>query len=289
MTTFQEALNKQDFTLTAQLQLTPDTDRESALRQANELGPVVDAIQVSSNPGGSVHISTLAACALLRQAGIDPIAQMNCRDRNRIALQSDLLGARALGVTSLLIQRGDPLDDDYRPSTQQVYDIGSKALIRAALKLNQEHASGNFFVGSIITVFNPRSKWQAKSLFAKTDAGARFLQTQMCFDIDVLRRYMARLVALRLTHRAHVLVSLATLPSADTALWVRDHVRGSVMPDAFVRRLSEARNPEQEGIRLCAELLQQIREIPGVSGVNLLTPGRTATTPAAIRAAGLER
>ena len=287
MKTFHEASRVQDFTVSAQLQLTHATDRETVLQQAEILGPVVDAIQVTDNPNGSVHMSPLAASALLIQQGIDPITHMTCRDRNNIALQSDLLGAEALGITSLLVQRGDKLHDDYRPKTKQVFDIGSRALISAAVNFSQKRTSADFFIGAVITTFNPKSGWRAKSLAAKADAGARFLQTQMCFDIDVLRRYMARLVAVRLTHRAHIVVSLAILPSAEMARWVRDNVRGAVMPEAIIDRLTQASDPEQEGIRLCVELLQEMQEIPGIGGVNLLTPGDVATIPATIRAAGL--
>lgn len=169
MKTFRDSICNQEFTLTAQLKLVHETDRESVLRQAAILGPVVDAIQVTDNPSGTVHMSPLAASALLLQQGIDPVMQMTCRDRNRIALQSDLLGAEALGVTSLLIQRGDKLHDDHRPKTKQVFDIGGKALISAALNFNQDSGSADFFVGAVITAFSPKSGWRAKSLFAKTD------------------------------------------------------------------------------------------------------------------------
>jgi len=232
-------------------------------------------------------MSALAASSLLLQKGIDPVAQITCRDRNNIALQSDLLGAQALGITSLLIQRGDKLPEGYRPKTKQVFDISSGNLMGAALRLNSGGKSAAFHIGAAIMVFNPKFEWRAKSLVAKADAGARFLQTQMCFDMDLLRRYMARLVAIRLIHRVHVMVSVATLPSGETARWVRDNLRGSVMPDAVIRRLDRASDPEQEGIRLCAELLQEMQEIPGVGGVNVVTPGNVASIPAAIRAAGL--
>jgi methylenetetrahydrofolate reductase (NADPH) len=285
--TFQEAIRTRDFTLTAQLQLTRETGRESVLQQADILGPVADAILVTDNPGGSVHMSTLAASSLLIQQGVDPIAQMTCRDRNNIALQSDLLGAQALGITNLLIQRGDKLPEAHRPKTKQMFDISSRDLINAARSVNRESKSTDFHIGAVIMVFNPESEWRAKSLVAKADAGARFLQTQMCFDMDLLRRYMARLVAIRLTRRVHIVVSVATLPSGETARWVRDNIRGSVMPDAVIRRLDQASDPEQEGIRLCAELLQELKEIPGVSGANVLTPGNVATIPTVIRAAGL--
>lgn len=284
---FHEAVRTRDFTVTGQLQLTQATDREAVLQQADILGAVVDAIQVTDNPNGSVHISPLVASGLVIQKGIDPILQMTCRDRNQIALQSDLLGAQALGVSSLLIQRGERLSTDYRPKTKQVFEIGSRHLIKTALSLNGKADVADFYIGSVITAFNPKSGWRAKSVVSKTDAGARFLQTQMCFDMDLLRRYMAGLVAARLTRRAHIVVSVATLPSAETARWLGDHLRGAMMPEAIIRRLAQARDPEQEGVQLCIELLQEMTEIPGVGGVNLLTPGDIATIPAAIGGAGL--
>lgn len=287
MNTFQEAIRTRDFTLTAQLKLTHETDRESVLQQADVLGPVVDAIQVTDNPNGSVHMSPLVASGLLLQHGIDPIAQMTCRDRNRIALHSDLLGAQALGITSLLVQRGERLSKDYTPKTEQVFDIGSRRLIKTAMGLNGNPEIADFYIGSVITTFKPKSGWRAKSLITKTDAGARFLQTQMCFDMDLLRRYMAGLVDAKLTRRAHIIVSVATLPSAETARWVRDNVRGSVMPDSVISRLDQSPDPEQEGVRICAEFLQEMSEIPGVGGANVLTPGHVATIPAAILAAKL--
>lgn len=287
MKTFQEAIRTQDFTVTAQLKLTHDTDRDSVLQQAELLAPVVDAIQVTDNPNGVAHMSPVVTSGVLIQNGIDPIVQMSCRDRNRIALHSDLLGARALGVTSLLIQRGEKLSDSHRPRTRQVFEIGSRRLIRLALGLNDEPDVPGFYVGSVITTFNPKSGWRAKSLVGKVDAGARFLQTQMCFDADLLRRYMAGLVAARLTRRAHIIISVATLPSGETARWVRENLRGAVMPEAVVRRLDQASDPEQEGVQICAELLQQIKEIPGVGGVNVLTPGDIATIPAAISATAI--
>lgn len=287
MKTFREATRTRRFALTAQLKLAEDTERESVVKQAATLSPVVDAIQVTDNPNGSVHISPLVVSSLLLEQGIDPVLHLTCRDRNNIALRSDLLGARALGVNSLLIHRGDELATSYRPKTKEVYEIGSAALIQAGLKLGVEHKSPEFYMGAVVTAFNPKSDWQAKSLVAKADAGARFLQTQMCFDMNVLRRYMERLTAQRLTHRTHLIVSVAVLRSGESARWLRDNLRGSVVPQNIIRRLEQASDPEQEGIRLCAEILQEMKEVPGVSGANIVTPGDIATIPAAISAAGL--
>lgn len=287
MKTFREAARNHDFTVSANLELTQKTNRESIVAQAKILGPVVDAIQVTDSPNGAIHMSALAASALLIQQGIDPITFMTCRDRNRIALRNDLLGAKALGITSLVLQRGHKLHDDYKPKTRQVYDFDNKALINAAVEFDREGSDDGFYIGAVITAFNPKAGWQAKSLTTKADTGAHFLQTQVCFDMDLLRRYMACLVALRLTHRVRIIVSLATLPSVEKAKWVRDSVHGSVMPDAVIRRLEQASDPEREGIRLCAEFIREIQEIPGIDGVNLVTAGDVATIPAAIRDAGL--
>ena len=290
MNTFHTAIRTQAFTLTGQLKLVDDTTPAKLLEQAELLRPFVDAVQVTDNPNGMVHMSPLAAASLLLQAGIDPIVQLTCRDRNRIALQSELLGAAAIGVSSLLLQRGDKLPTDYQPKTKQVFDIGAKRLVGTARAIQQDPRlanAANLFIGTIALTFNPASEWKPAALLARSGAGARFIQTQLCFDTDVLRRYVGRLSAAKLTHRVHVIVSLGTLPSADTARWLRKHLRGSVMPKAVIRRMEQARDPEQEGVNICAELLQQVAEIPGVDGANLLTPGELETVPAAIRASGL--
>jgi methylenetetrahydrofolate reductase (NADPH) len=288
--TFHAAIQTQAFTLTGQLKLADGTTPAELLEQAELLRPFVDAVQVTDNPSGLVHMSPLAAASLLLQAGIDPIVQLSCRDRNRIALQSELLGAAAIGVSSLLLQRGHKLPKDYQPKTKQVFDIGAKRLVGTARAIQQDPRLANaakLFIGTIALAFDPTSKWKPDALLGRSDAGARFIQTQLCFDVDVLRRYVRRLSAAKLTHRVHVIVSLGTLPSADAALWLQKNLRGSVMPKAVIRRMEQARDPEQEGVKICAELLQEVVEIPGVDGANLLTPGELETLPAAIQASGL--
>ena len=290
MKTFHAAIRTQAFTLTGQLKLADGTTPAELLEQAELLRPYVDAVQVTDNPSGLVHMSPLAAASLLLQAGIDPIVQLSCRDRNRIALQSELLGAAAIGVSSLLLQRGDKLPKDYQPKTKQVFDIGAKRLVGAAKAIQQDPRLANaekLFIGTIALAFDPAVNWKPSALLGRSDAGARFIQTQLCFDVDALRRYVRKLSAAKLTHRVHVIVSLGTLPSADAARWLQQNLRGSVMPKAVIKRLEQARDPEQEGISICAELLQQVAEIPGVDGANVVTPGDLETVPAAIQASGL--
>jgi 5,10-methylenetetrahydrofolate reductase len=152
---------------------------------------------------------------------------------------------------------------------------------------DEETPASGFFVGTGARVFRPNREWKADSLSARAAAGARFLQTQLCFNLDILRQYMAAMVEARLTWRYSVIVSLAVLPSAVTAQWVKKNMSDSRIPKYIIERLEKAADPEQEGIRVCAELMQEIAAIPGVSGINLMTTGDAAAIPAAIEATGL--
>jgi methylenetetrahydrofolate reductase (NADPH) len=291
----QQAIRNGGFALTAEL--TPCADPDRLVGQARQLAGAVDAVQVTDNPGGRAHMSALVAAGLLRQAGMDPVLHMSCRDRNRVALYGDLIGAAGLGITSLLIMRGNEPPARGRAPVKGVFELGAKRLIAAARAMRDGEGAAalgsgsgrtaDFFIGAIATVFSPKATWQPRTLLEKIDAGARFIQTQLCFDMAILRRYMARLVAAQLPRRAHVLVGLAPLPSAAIARWLRNNLKGAVMPDAVIRRMEQARDAEQEGVKICAELLQEAAEIPGISGANLLTPANLDLIPAAIRAAGV--
>ena len=290
MKTFREAIQKQDFVVTAELNLSRDSDTAAVIEQATILGAHVDAIQVPDSPDARVQMTPLAVSNILIQNGIEPIAHLNCRDRNRVALECELLSLGATGVTSVLLLRGDKLPENHRPKIKEVFELGGKKLIEAARALADDPTVSSvpdFCIGTVATVFTPWAAWHPSSLLARVEAGARFIQTQLCFDMAALRRYMTHLVDAQLTWRSAIIVSLATLPNAVTARWLRENLRGSRVPKKVVRRLEQARDPEQEGVAICAEILQELREIPGVSGAHLMTPGDPATIPAAIQAAGL--
>jgi len=290
MKTFREALRKQTFTITAELNLTRESDAAAVVEQATVLGAQVDAIQVPDSPGGRVQMTPLAVSSILIRNGIDPIAQLSCRDRNRVALECELLSFGAMGITSLLLLRGDDLPGDHRPKIAEVFEMGGRKLVETARTLADDPSvpcAPDFCIGTVATVFNPKAGWKPSSLLTKVEAGARFIQTQLCFDTTALRRYMTHLVEAQLTWRTAIIVSVATLPSAVTARWLRNNLRGSLVPKKVIRRLEQASNPEQEGVAICGEIMQEIREIPGISGVHLMTPGDPVTIPAAIDASGL--
>jgi len=280
--TFRDAVDSNEFTLTAELNLARRVDAQTLLKQVEMLGPLVDAIQTTDNPYSQVQISSLAAASLILGGGFDAIAQFTCRDRNRTALASDLLGAKALGVKSVLVLRGDGYKNP--KDTKAVFDLDAKELIAKARSLS---GADGFYIGGVATVFKPVAGWQPDELNAKAEAGAQFIQTQLCFDTNVLRRYMEHLVSAKLTWRTHIVIGVATLPSAEAARWLQRNLRGALMPDTLVERMEQAQDPEAEGVRICAELLEEFTEIPGVSGANIMTLGSVETIPAAISASGL--
>jgi 5,10-methylenetetrahydrofolate reductase len=286
--TFQQAVRSRDFVLTAQLQLQEDTGRRGVVEQANRLSEMVDAITVPANPQGIVHMAGLAAASLLIANGIDPVLHIASRDRNRIALRSELLGAAAIGVTSLVVQRGDRMARKTRRRAGKGTKIGSLKLLGVAKRLSDfqvQHNEPEIFLGSLATVIDPSRDWQPDVLSKKADTGAQFVQTKMCLDIAMLRRYMARLVAARITHRCQIVVSVPVLPSADVATQLNENLRSEAIPHSFVKRLEAAHSPEQLGIEISAEFLRELRQVPGVGGANLVTLGEFETIPEVINAA----
>jgi methylenetetrahydrofolate reductase (NADPH) len=288
--TLRDAIGRRPFVVTADVALDRRCDAAALRRQAEILGPLVDALQVPDSHDGRLQMSGTAAAALLLTAGVDPLVHLTGRDRNRIALENELLGLGALGVTSVLLTRGEELPATYKPPTRQVLELSGEDLVTIAHQLGEDEsvpAVTEFLVGTPATVFAPKQGWQPKSLLARVEAGAGFIQTQICFNMKALRRYMGHLVEARLPWRCAVIASLAVLPDAASARLLKQSLHGTVMAENVVRRMAGARDPEREGVTLCAEKIQQLREVPGISGVNLMTPGRPELIAEAIRLAGL--
>lgn len=285
---FKDSLKTKDFVITAHIDMVVAPDADSLLRQGEILRPAVDAVQLTDST--QMHMSGIAAAALLIQQGIDPIVHMNCRDRNRIALQKDLLGAAALGVTSVLVMRGKKIPNSKKLGVRQVFDIPALEFMAYIQSMKQDEDDSfkpDFLVGANAEIFDPEADWTPNTLIQKCDAGTNFVQLQICFDMDVVRNYMARIVASKLTHRVNFIMALSPLPSAEVARWVRDNVKGALVPEPIIERIEQASDPESEGIEICSELLQELATIPGISGANLLTLGKLETIPAAISASGV--
>jgi methylenetetrahydrofolate reductase (NADPH) len=272
-------------------------DAKVLLDAAAPLAGWVDSIHVGEGPANRPHLSPLIAAGTLLRAGYDPLLQLTCRDRNRVALQGDLLGAANLGVETLLITRGNRMRTAMQSPGEGVFELGATDLITAARAIADTESprqfgvqqAPDFFVGGAVMVFDAANDWYPRAPLAKIDAGAQFLLSQPCFDIAILRRYMDRLVAAGIPRRAHLLVSIAALPSIDVARRMRDSLRGVRIPDAIMQRLKEATDPEAVGVEICAELLQALTAVPGVSGAHLMSAGSPALTRAAIEASGVRK
>jgi 5,10-methylenetetrahydrofolate reductase len=290
MNTFREAIQRSAFAITADLTLRSNSTANEVASQLDLLGPWVDGIQVTDNPWAWVQMSAVSAASLVLRHGFDPIPVLTCRDRNRIALQSDLLGLRALGVGSVLLLRGHKIPRDHPVRARMIYDASPPDLVAMAAGLSGPEAAApvnELFIGIGARAFRPSPDWAAESLRERSAAGARFLQTQLCFNLKMLRQYMQCLVEKRLTWKYSVMVALTPLPSAATARWLKKNLNDARIPDTVIRRLEEAADPEREGIEICAELMREMTQIPGVSGVNLMTVGKPESIQAAIKASGL--
>ena len=291
----QAALREPPLALTAEL--APVSDPAELLARARRLQRHVDAIHVTQNPGLRALGSPLLAAQALREAGLPPVLHLNCRDRNRIALQGDLLGAATAGITALLLTRNVPMRVGRVARKHAVFDIGPRRLIATARRIRDSDEPAkyglarapDFFIGATATVFEAAAAWKPKSLLAKLDAGAHWVQTQLCMDLPMLRGYMSQFVAARLTHRAHIVVTVAPLLSVEAARRLRTNMRRAVIPEALLQRLEQARDAEQAGVEICAEMLRGLAEVPGVAGAHILAPGDPELVCAVIDASGLRK
>ena len=279
MKTFRDAVRDSDFVITAQLPLIPGTTAGDLRQMLKTLRPVIDAIQISDNPTTRPHMAPLVAASLALQAGVDPVVHMTCRDRNRIALQSDLMGAAALGVTSLIISRGEKMPAAHKQRIKAVFDIGAKRLLATARAVSANErliAAPGFFLGSNVTIIDPPEDWSADALGSKAGAGSKFVQTQPCLDIAVLKKYMAALVARKTLERVSVIVQVPLVESQEMVQELRSARRPLLISGSLIERLRNATDFSAEAEAVCAETLQALPTIPGISGTNILHRGDPA-------------
>jgi methylenetetrahydrofolate reductase (NADPH) len=271
------------FAVTAEVVPPVSTDRADLIAKAKPLRGVADAVNVTDAAGARAHMGALGAAALLLQSGIEPILQLTCRDRNRIALQSDLMAAAAMGIENLLILTGDPPSAGDQ-AAKPVFDVDTLALTEIAVRirdrqelLSRQKVAGrvNFLVGAADAPIDPPDGWRPTRLTAKIKAGAQFAQTQFCMDPGVVRRYTQRLADNGL-EGFPLLIGLAPVRSARSARWIRDNLPGSIVPDALIERLERSADPVREGRRICLELVEELSEIAGAAGVHIMAPGSDA-------------
>ena len=284
------------FAVTAELNPPDSADPQAVYDRALVLATVCDAINATDASGANCHMSSVSICALLTRAGYEPVYQISCRDRNRIAIQGDLLGAAAMGVKNVLCLTGDGVQAGDQPEAKPVFDFDSAALLRTVriMRDKGQFLSGRkldvpprVFVGAAENPFAPPYDFRPYRLGKKVEAGAEFIQTQYCFDVPRLREFMAKVRDLGLDKKVFILVGVGPLRSAKTAEWMRTHVPGVWIPDEIVNRLKGAQKQAAEGKKLCVEIIQQVREIPGVAGVHVMAYRQEELVAEIIEEAGL--
>jgi methylenetetrahydrofolate reductase (NADPH) len=287
----EELLRSRRFVITAEITPPVSCDADDFLRKALPLRGLADAVNVTDGASARAHLSAPIAAAILVREGIEPILQFTCRDRNRIALQGDLMGAAASGVRNLLCLTGDDPQAGDQPETKPVFDVDSTTLTAMARDLRDQgvlpsgrRVAGHapFFLGAADAPIDPPPAWQPDKLAAKIAAGAEFAQTQFCMDAGIVRRYAARLAEHAATRGFSLLVGIAPLRSAKSARWMKQHLYGTIIPDAFIDRLERAADPAAEGARIAVALIEELAQIPGIAGVHIMAPANEAAVPAVI-------
>ena len=289
--TFRNAVRNKDFVLSAELFLHPETTAAMIGEQTRLLRNYVDGLLVTDNLGGKLHMSPLAAASLVIANGGDPIVQLSCRNRNRITLLAELLGAAALDVSSLLLIRGRRVPEGFEPRPPAVFDVDAAELIAMATKMKRDERMTNlpdFYVGGLITPHGPKPGWVPEKLERKSDAGVQFALSHICMDMSMLRDYMKHIVASGLKRRMNIFISLAICSSAEDARWLRESLPNNRIPDEYIERLEQAADAEAMAVQCCAEQLRELQDIPGIDGAHLIATRNLATINAAIEAAGLD-
>jgi len=275
----ERVLRRGEFAVTTELNPPDSADPEDVYNRAKIFDGWVDGINAVDASGANCHMSSVGICALLTRMGYAPIMQIACRDKNRIAIQGDVLGAAAMGVANILCLTGDGVQAGDQPGAKPVFDLDSMSLLETVrlMRDNGKFLSGRklttppqLFLGAAVNPFAPPYDFRPVHLGKKIAAGAQFVQSQYCFDVPMFRTFMNRVRDLGYDEKCYILVGVGPLASAKTAKWIRANVPGIHIPDAVIKRLEGAQDQKKEGKQLCIDIINEVKEIAGVSGVHVM-------------------
>ena len=276
---FEKKLKSKEFVFTAETSPPDSTVRSEITDRVLCLKDLADAINVTDGASAKSHLSSLVVSSIIKDIEIEPILQLTTRDRNRIAIQSDLLGAWTLNIQNILCIYGDQVETGDQPETKEVRDLDTLGVINTAnyFKKETKFPSGRsiksapeFFIGGADTPFEIDDKFDCANLIKKIEQGVNFFQTQYAFDAQILKKYMDRLKKFNITKKAYYLVGLGVIKSAKSAKWMNKNLFGINIPDSIIQRLEDSTNESKEGIKICIELIEKYQEIEGVHGIHLM-------------------
>lgn len=294
----EQLLREGAFVVTTEVSPPDSADPQEVYDRAAVFDGWVDAMNATDGSGGNCHMSSIGMCSLLARRGYETVMQMTCRDRNRIAIQSDMLGAAAMGVANVLCLTGDSVESGDHPDAKPVFDLDSMSLLSMlkGMRDSSKYLSGRklteppqVFLGAAENPFAPPLDERLMRLEEKISAGAQFIQTQYCFDMDILEQFMRGARDLGLHEKVFILLGVGPLASAKSARWIRSNIPGVYIPDAIIDRLEAAKDQAREGVDVCIEILQRIREIEGVSGVHIMAYRQEHRVPEIVDKSGILR
>lgn len=288
------------FTVTAEISPPQNTEPETVREKANLIKGYVDAFNVPDGQAAVVMMASWAACLMGMEEGLDPIVQMTCRDRNRIALQMDILGLSAFGVNNILCLSGDPVSFGNHPEAKPVFDLDSAQLVRILKGLRDEKMFENgeqmrgreprLFIGAVVDPFAEPQESELIRLGEKVAAGADFIQTQPVYNIGRFEKWMELVREKGLHEKVKILAGITPITSLAAARYIKTKVSDTDVPDEIIERLRRIRSREEsidEGIKIAAETIKHLREIEGITGIHIMTLQREEIIPRICSAAGL--
>ncbi len=295
-TKLERILTSGKFAVTAEAGPPKGTSAEAIRKKGELLRHCCDAVNVTDNQTAIVRMSSVAGCLLLKQQGIEPVLQMVVRDRNRLALQGDVLGAVALGIGNILCLSGDHQKFGTHPGAKGVFDIDSIQLLQT-LKIMRdekkfisgEDVSGEvpLFIGAAANPFADPFEYRVNRLAKKIKAGADFIQTQAVYDVSKFAQWMAMLTEKGLDKQVHIMAGVIPIRSAGMARYMRDYVPGIAVPDEIVTRMEKSEAPKEEGVKIILEIIEQLKDMPGIHGIHIMAVSWEDIVPEVVEKSGL--
>jgi len=293
--TFKEKIESNQFIWCGEIGPPQSCDGDVIRNKSKYFKGYVDAVNITDNQTAIARLSSIASAKILLDEGVEPIIQMTCRDRNRLAIQSDLLGAAALGIKNVLCLTGDYQTFGDNPEARGVFDLDSIQLAATVAKMNsgfllsgvEMKKAPEFVIGAAANPFAEPFEMRLIRLFKKIEAGAHFIQTQPVFDLEIFTRWMDRVVAMGLHEKAAILAGVMPVRSAKALLYMKEEVPGVKINDEYIDRMKQASDPKEEGVKMAVEIIQTLKNIKGVRGIHLMPVMWESITPTIIKEAGI--
>jgi methylenetetrahydrofolate reductase (NADPH) len=291
--TFKEKIESSQFIWCGEIGPPQSCDGDVIRNKSKYFKSYVDAVNITDNQTAIARLSSIASAKILIDEGLEPIMQMTCRDRNRLAIQGDLLGAAALGIRNVLCLTGDYQTYGDHPEARGVFDLDSIQLIATVAKMNsgfllsgvEMKKSPEFLIGAAANPFAEPFEMRLIRLYKKIEAGAHFIQTQPIFDLEIFTRWMDRVVSMGLHEKTAIFAGVLPVRSAKALLYMKEEVPGVKINDEYIDRMKQASDPKEEGVKMAVEIIQTLKNITGVRGIHLMPVMWESITPTIIKEA----